>query len=188
MKQKNGIVTAAKQLASSHWDNRPDNTDISLLVIHNISLPAGDFSGHNVEDFFTGQLNYKTHPSFLELENLRVSSHLYIRRNGSCIQFVNFEKRAWHAGVSNFQGRENCNDFSIGIELEGTDDCDFTNEQYHQLADVSRQILKAYPKIRPENICGHSDIAPSRKTDPGPHFDWGRYLNSLDFGDRQNDI
>ena len=179
MSLTNGILPNATQVASSHFDARPDPTDISLLVIHNISLPPGKFGGSCVEDFFTGQLNSKLHLSFQEISGLRVSTHLFIRRNGLVIQFVNFNDRAWHAGISEFKGRENCNDFSIGIELEGTDDIGYTDPQYTQLAQVSSQIMRAYPQIKLDNICGHSEIAPNRKTDPGPHFDWKRYRQSL---------
>ncbi len=164
---------------TSHYDERPDEKDISLLVIHNISLPPGDFNNSFVEDFFMGSLDASQHAYFQEINHLRVSSHLYIRRDGSVIQFVPFHKRAWHAGVSEFEGRERCNDFSIGIELQGEDNLAYSEQQYTCLVQVTQNILQAYPLINQERITGHSDIAPGRKTDPGPAFDWQRYLSQL---------
>jgi AmpD protein len=164
---------------SPHCDERPDENDISLLVIHNISLPPSEFQHNYVEDFFMGKLDPKGHPYFKEIASLRVSSHLYIRRNGLIIQFVPFHKRAWHAGVSVFDGREACNDFSIGIELEGQDDLAYSQEQYQSLIQVTKNIMSTYPLINQRRITGHSDIAPGRKTDPGPAFDWRHYLSAL---------
>ncbi len=174
-----GICADARQAVSNHYNQRPEVKDISLLVVHNISLPAGDFTSNCVEAFFCGKLDFKLHPSFSDLVDLKVSSHLFIRRSGEIIQFVNLNDRAWHAGVSMFQGRANCNDFSIGIELEGTDDQPFTDQQYLKLTQVSLEIMQNYPKISIDRICGHSDIAPGRKTDPGPFFDWQRFKKQL---------
>ncbi|MDQ7050339.1 MAG: 1,6-anhydro-N-acetylmuramyl-L-alanine amidase AmpD [Enterobacterales bacterium] len=177
-----GILSQAKSTASSHYNQRPNPEDISLLVIHNISLPPGDFNGQFVEQFFCGKLDFASHPSFADLENLKVSSHLFIRRDGELIQFVNLNDRAWHAGVSEFEGRENCNDYSIGIELEGTDFEAFTELQYKKLSQVTLEIMHNYPKITNHRICGHSDIARGRKTDPGPFFDWGYYRKLMNAG------
>jgi len=174
-----GILSSAKQLASTHFNQRPSGADISLLVIHNISLPPGQFGGKYVEKFFLGKLNIADDESFRDIANLKVSAHLVIKRDGQVLQFVNFNDRAWHAGVSNFAGRENCNDFSIGIELEGTDDIDYTDHQYRQLSLITKLLMIAYPKIARDRICGHCDIAPTRKTDPGASFDWKRYKQSL---------
>lgn len=149
-----------------------------MIVVHNISLPPGEFGGRFIERFFCGNLEASEHPYFAEISSMRVSSHLLIKRNGDIIQFVPFHKRAWHAGESSFAGRVRCNDFSIGIELEGTDDLPFEEMQYQQLADVIRAIRAAYPQIVNDRIVGHSDIAPSRKTDPGPAFDWD-YLKGM---------
>ena len=173
------MLTGVKHSSCNHHDDRPSELDISLLVIHNISLPAGEFDGCHVEYFFAGCINVDHHPSFHEIVDLRVSAHLFIRRDGEVIQFVNFKQRAWHAGVSSFQGREKCNDFSIGIEMEGTDDLAYSKSQYESLSEVTTLILEAYPKINLDRICGHSDIAPGRKTDPGEAFDWARYRKSL---------
>ncbi len=173
------LLTNANYVASPHFDERSDESDISLLVIHNISLPPNQFGGSYIEQFFQGQLDASIHPYFQTIEGVRVSSHLLIKRDGVVIQFVPFNKRAWHAGVSNFEGREACNDFSIGIELEGADDIPFTKAQYKSLVEVSKVIMEHYPLINKRRIRGHSDIAPGRKTDPGGFFDWGGYLSCL---------
>lgn len=167
-------------LASPNCDDRPDIDDISLIVIHGISLPPGEFGGPYIEQFFTNRLNSEQHPFFTEIKDMRVSSHALIRRDGELIQFVPFEKRAWHAGQSSYQGRERCNDFSIGIELEGTDEDKYTDQQYATLADLIASILLVYPNTSQERIVGHSDIAPGRKTDPGPGFDWTKLAHVLD--------
>lgn len=172
---KEGELTNAIQLPSPHFNQRPSPSDISLLVIHNISLPAGEFGGNHIRDLFLGELDIDAHPSFLSLRGVRVSAHLFIDRAGELVQFVNLKNRAWHAGISSFNGIENCNDYSIGIELEGTDESAFTDAQYQCLKAVTLQIMKTYPKIIKERICGHSDIAPGRKTDPGIAFDWSYY-------------
>jgi len=175
----NDILIAAEFLASPNHNARPDSIDIELLVIHNISLPPGNFGTPSIKQFFCNELDCDSHSFFREIAALRVSAHLLIDRDGKFTQFVPFNKRAWHAGESLFCGRENCNDFSIGIEMEGTDFVPFTDSQYASLAEVSRLLLQTYPKMSVDKIVGHSDIAPGRKTDPGPHFDWGRYRQSL---------
>ncbi len=149
------------------------------MVIHNISLPAGCFGLPYIEQLFLGTLDTEVDPSFAELKGLEVSAHFLIRRDGELRQYVSVDQRAWHAGVSNFAGRSGCNDFAVGIELEGTDDSGFTEAQYHKLITLSQSLRLAYPDITKERIVGHSDIAPGRKTDPGPGFDWQRYLQAL---------
>ena len=153
--------------------------EISLLVIHNISLPPGEFGGGYIEKLFTNSLDPNDHPYFSEIYDLKVSSHLLIERDGSLVQFVPFNKKAWHAGVSSFKGRENCNEFSIGIELEGTDENAYTDDQYRALIDITKELMLVFQDIKKENIVGHSDIAPGRKTDPGKSFDWHYYLSNL---------
>lgn len=170
-----GLLSTAQFYPSPNFDERPVNQELELLVIHNISLPPGEFAGEYVRDFFLNKLDINHHPYFQEIAHLKVSSHLYIRRNGDILQFVPFTMRAWHAGLSSYQGRENCNNFSIGIELEGTDSDAYTQAQYQRLAQVTCVIMQQYPKITLQNIVGHSDIAPMRKTDPGPSFDWDHY-------------
>lgn len=183
-----GIVTPAQLLLSPNHDERPPGQKIDLLVIHNISLPPGQFGGEAVAAFFLNQLPREQHPYFQEIAHLQVSSHLFIQRDGHLIQFVPLTKRAWHAGQSCFRGRQACNDFSIGIELEGTDEVPYTSQQYEQLITLSLAIMQAYPNITPENIVGHSDIAPNRKTDPGPAFDWHYFRAQVAEGlaDKQN--
>lgn len=167
-----GLLSTARYLPSSHCNERPDNTPIDMIVVHGISLPPGQFGTGAVTEFFCGQLDMTTHPYYASIATLRVSAHLLITRIGEVIQFVPFSKRAWHAGQSYFQERENCNDFSIGIELEGTDDVPYEPIQYQKLAEVVRALQAIYPAITRERVVGHSDIAPGRKTDPGPHFRW----------------
>lgn len=164
---------------SPHYDNRPDKDDVSLLVIHNISLPPEQFGTGDVVTFFQGNLDCTAHPFYTQIEGVRVSAHCFIERTGNVIQFVNFEHRAWHAGKSSFQGRQRCNDYSIGIEVEGSDSQPFTANQYLALVDVTKNIQQQYPAITLGRIVGHSDIAPGRKTDPGPFFDWPRYRSGL---------
>lgn len=173
-----GWCQGAEHCPSPNFNERPDG-EISLLVIHNISLPPGQFKTGRVQQFFQNQLDTTAHPFFETIAELRVSAHFLIERDGAVCQFVSCLQRAWHAGVSTFEGRETCNDFSIGIELEGTDFEPFTDAQYQALEQLTRQLLAQYPGITPARICGHSDIAPVRKTDPGPHFDWARYRASL---------
>lgn len=173
-----GLLASANYRPSSHSDDRPPNTLIDMIVVHNISLPPGEFGGGHVQSFFCGQLDISRHAYFETIALLKVSSHLFIDRGGIVTQFVPFTKRAWHAGVSNFEGRERCNDFSIGIELEGTDDLPYETIQYQTLARVIKALRAVYPSIHRARIKGHADIAPGRKTDPGPAFDWV-YLNKL---------
>lgn len=177
-----GWVLGARALPSLNFEARPDGATPSLIVIHNISLPPGEFGGSAIADLFLNQLDCDAHPYYdAHLRGLRVSSHLVIRRGGELDQFVSCNERAWHAGVSNFFGRERCNDFSIGIELEGTDDQPFEPAQYATLAAVVAALLAHYPI---EALAGHSDIAPGRKTDPGPHFDWSRLQRDAALPDR----
>ena len=178
LKIRNGLLSEVDYHPSPNCDQRT-TTDISLLVIHNISLPPADFSTNAVIDFFCNRLDFGAHPYFDTIKDLRVSAHLFIRRNGQTIQFVPFEMRAWHAGVSSFNGKTHCNDFSIGIELEGIDNMSYTKEQYQQLVMITHCLMQCYPGITPERIVGHSDIAPARKTDPGPSFDWNYYRGLL---------
>lgn len=167
------------RLCTSDFCDDREGDDISLLVIHNISLPPGQFGGNYIDQLFTGCLNPDEHEYFQEIYQLRVSAHCLIKRTGEIVQYVPFDKRAWHAGVSSFKGRERCNDYSIGIELEGCDDIPYTQEQYQTLANLTKTIQKQYPKIVNEHITGHCDIAPGRKTDPGDSFDWPYYLSLL---------
>ena len=163
-------------MASPHFDERPEGEKVSLLVIHNISLPPGEFGGPWIEDLFLGRLDPDAHPFFREIEGLRVSSHFLIRRDGELVQYVDTDKRAWHAGISRWMGREKCNDFSIGIELEGADDVPFAEPQYETLVRLTRALFARYGEL---DIAGHSDIAPDRKTDPGPWFDWNRFREAI---------
>ncbi|MCL9775030.1 1,6-anhydro-N-acetylmuramyl-L-alanine amidase AmpD [Vibrio methylphosphonaticus] len=174
-----GWYLPARRVPSPHFDARSDEQDISLLVVHNISLPPGQFGGDHIESFFQGTLDASLHPFFKVIENVRVSAHCLIRRDGEVVQFVPFSARAWHAGVSSFAGRDKCNDYSIGIELEGTDFLPYSQEQYQSLAELTTAILSQYPQITPERITGHQYIAPLRKTDPGLVFDWTRFKQSL---------
>ena len=174
-----GWMRAARRVESPNYGPRPPGAAPELLVIHNISLPPGQFGGDCIERLFTNCLDWDAHPFFAEIRGLRVSAHLLIRRNGELLQFVSFDDRAWHAGVSEFAGRDNCNDFSIGIELEGTDQLPYTDTQYQALAGVTAALFRAYPHMGPERIAGHCDIAPGRKTDPGPAFDWQRYRGAI---------
>ncbi len=164
---------------SPNWNERPEGAEISLLVIHNISLPPGEFGGGFVQALFQNKLDAKAHPYFETIAGLQVSAHLFIERDGVITQFVPFNARAWHAGVSSFNGVANCNDYSIGIELEGTDEQPYTDLQYLALEKVTRQLMLSYPKLTPERITGHDQIAPGRKTDPGPAFDWTRFRRAL---------
>lgn len=173
-----GWYKEAEPSPSPHFNHRPDG-EVSLLVIHNISLPAGRFGLPYIEQLFLGTLDTEADASFAGLKGLEVSAHFLIRCDGELRQFVSVDQRAWHAGVSNFEGRSGCNDFAVGIELEGTDDSGFTEEQYHKLITLTQSLQQAYPDITKERIVGHSDIAPGRKTDPGPGFDWQRYLQAL---------
>ncbi|HET9653295.1 MAG TPA: 1,6-anhydro-N-acetylmuramyl-L-alanine amidase AmpD [Usitatibacter sp.] len=171
-----GFCSGALYVPSPHHDERPEEAAISLLVIHNISLPPGEFGGPYIDDLFLGRLDAEAHPYFREIAGLRVSSHFLIRRDGELMQYVPCELRAWHAGASRWKGRERCNDFSIGVELEGADDVPFAEPQYDTLVALTRAIFERYGEL---DIAGHSDVAPGRKTDPGPFFDWARYRSDL---------
>ncbi|MGB5834008.1 MAG: 1,6-anhydro-N-acetylmuramyl-L-alanine amidase AmpD [Thiohalocapsa sp.] len=170
-----GRLPQARQSPSPNHEERPDGASIDLLVIHNISLPPNEFGGPWIESLFHNRLDTAAHPYFARIARVRVSAHLLIRRDGELVQFVDLRKRAWHAGDSCFHGRTACNDYSIGIELEGADDSPFTDAQYVCLAQVTKEIMQRFQAISPERIVGHSEIAPGRKTDPGPAFDWERY-------------
>jgi AmpD protein len=172
-------VEYARQQPSPNCSERPAGGDISLLVIHNISLPPGEYGGNSIDALFGNTLDPQAHPYFAGIAHLRVSAHLLIARDGKVTQYVPFGQKAWHAGKSSYSGRDNCNDYSIGIELEGTDHEAFTAVQYDQLAKVTRWLQRRYPLITSERIVGHSDIAPGRKTDPGPFFDWTLYRTSV---------
>lgn len=178
MQLNEGWLVNARRVPSPHYDCRPDDETPYLLVVHNISLPPGEFGGPWIDALFSGTLDPNAHPFFAGIAHLRVSAHCLIRRDGEIVQYVPFDKRAWHAGISCYHGRERCNDFSIGIELEGTDTLAYSEEQYRQLAAVTRQLIALYPDIA-KHMTGHSDIAPGRKTDPGPAFDWEKFRGLL---------
>jgi N-acetyl-anhydromuramoyl-L-alanine amidase len=171
-----GVLEGAGFIASGNFDERPAGSAVELLVIHCISLPPGEFGGPGIIDLFTCKLDPGAHPYYRDIAGLKVSSHFLIRRDGEIIQFVACGQRAWHAGESSWEGRERCNDFSIGIELEGTDDVPFEDVQYVRLAELTRALMANY---QVKGIVGHSDIAPGRKTDPGPCFDWVRYRSMI---------
>ena len=183
-----GLIRPATQCPSPNQDERPEGSEPELVIIHGISLPPGEFGGPYIESLFTNCLDCTAHPYFREIEGMQVSSHLLVRRDGELIQFVPFERRAWHAGLSQFRGRSCCNDYSIGIELEGTDDTPYTDEQYKQLVAVIQAIIATYPKISARRIAGHCDVAPGRKTDPGPAFNWLRLYDGLRSNDENTGI
>ena len=172
-------ILEARRSPSPNCDSRPDGCGIDLVVLHGISLPPGEFGNAYVEAFFCNRLDPAIHPYFAEISHLSVSAHLFIRRDGELVQFVPFSHRAWHAGESQFCGRTRCNDFSIGIELEGTDDVPYADIQYQRLITVLNLLMRTWPEITPDRITGHSDIAPGRKTDPGPLFDWSRVRGAI---------
>ncbi len=167
----NGWLSSALRIDSPNCDDRPAGMTVELAVIHNISLPPGRFSGDGIVELFTNRLDPAADPYYETIKDLRVSAHFLIRRDGEIIQFVPCDRRAWHAGLSNWNGRERCNDFSVGIEMEGTDDVPFNDAQYERLNGLLAALCQRYPIA---DVTGHSDIAPGRKTDPGPHFDWER--------------
>jgi N-acetyl-anhydromuramoyl-L-alanine amidase len=169
-----GLLENVRQVLSPHHDARPDGMAPDLLVIHNISLPPAEFGGPWIEKLFNGHLPPDVHPYFATVQGARVSAHLLVRRDGEIVQFVPLHRRAWHAGASQYEGRSACNDFSIGIELEGTDEIFFEDAQYDTARKVIHALRAAYPTLSPTRIVGHSDIAPGRKTDPGSAFDWAR--------------
>ena len=178
-----GLLSAAAFVPSPNCDDRPAGAIVELLVIHNISLPPGEFGGPGIVELFTNRLDPRAHPYYREIHGQKVSSHFLIRRDGELIQFVPCIRRAWHAGQSEWCGRGRCNDFSVGVELEGADDQPFTDSQYAVLAALARALKRAYPI---QECVGHSDIAtpPGRKTDPGPHFDWARFRAMLESGEQ----
>lgn len=171
-------MAAAAQVPSPNCDDRPDDTPITLLVVHGISLPPGRFGGEAIARLFTNRLDAHAHPSFAAIAGMRVSAHFLIRRDGRLVQFVACTKRAWHAGESSWRDRSRCNDFSIGVELEGTDTRPYTASQYRALARLARALMRRYPIV---DVVGHSDVAPGRKTDPGPAFDWARLARQAGF-------
>jgi N-acetyl-anhydromuramoyl-L-alanine amidase len=174
-----GVLREARQLRSPNFDSRPVGVDADLIVVHGISLPPGEFGGGWIDRLFTNSLPADAHPYFAETAGQRVSAHLCIYRDGSVTQYVGFNDRAWHAGVSQYEGRPACNDFSIGIELEGTDELAYEAEQYTSLAALIGALLRAYPTLSAARVVGHSDIAPGRKSDPGAAFDWNRLRELL---------
>ena len=171
MSAREGWLSGVRRVRSPNADARPDGTGVTLVVVHGISLPPGRFGGDAIERLFTNRLDPRAHPYYATLRDLRVSAHFLIRRDGALTQFVSCADRAWHAGASRWNGRERCNDYSIGIELEGTDDRPYTAKQYARLAALLRRLRRSWPI---EDVAGHSDVAPGRKTDPGPSFDWKR--------------
>jgi len=175
---KTGLVDGARQVQSPNYDERPDASDIDTIVIHAISLPPGEFGSNAIEQFFCNRLDHTQHTFYEEIDGVHVSAHLLITRQGELVQFVPLTHRAWHAGVAETRGRQNVNDFSIGIELEGCDDKPFEGAQYDRLAEVTRLLVGVFPELTLEHIYGHSDVAPGRKTDPGPHFNW-QYFRDL---------
>ena len=176
---KDGWLVNERRVLSPHFDQRPEPQDISLLIIHYISLPPEQFGGGYIDDFFQGKLDPQAHPYFQEISLLRVSAHCLIERTGQITQYVNFADRAWHAGLSCFEGRDKCNDFAIGIELEGSNEQPFTDAQYLALQALTQEIMRTYPHITKKRIVGHCDVSPGRKIDPGQYFDWQRYLQNI---------
>jgi AmpD protein len=169
---ESGLMLGARLIASPNRDFRPAGVETDLIVVHGISMPPGEFGGPWIDRLFTNTLPAEVHPYFAEVGSLRVSSHLVVTRDGAVTQYVKFTERAWHAGKSSFEGRDACNDFSVGVELEGTDTLPYEAAQYEALAQVVAALCAAYPRLSPDRLAGHSDIAPGRKTDPGPAFDW----------------
>lgn len=174
-----GLLINARLQLSPNCDSRADESDISLIVIHGISLPPGKFGGDYIDQLFCNQLNPDEHPYFKDISELKVSSHFLIRRDGEIVQYVPLQKRAWHAGVSCFEKRESCNDFSIGIEMEGEDETPYTDIQYQVLSELIQSLIATYPDLNEKTIAGHSDIAPGRKSDPGSAFDWEKLRQLL---------
>ena len=179
MEIENGIFKNLQFLKSPNFNERPDQEEIRLIIIHSISLPPKIYGKTYVEDFFLNKLNIDEHNYFEQIKDLKVSSHIYIKRDGKAVQFVPFNKRAWHAGESSYKGVNNCNDYSIGIELQGTDQEPYEDKQYISLISITSLLLKHYDSLNKKNIVGHSDIAPNRKSDPGKQFDWNRYIKNV---------
>ena len=176
-----GLLDWARQVPSPNCDDRPAGVEPDLIVVHGISLPPGEFDGPWIDLLFTNALPRDAHPYFETVADLRVSAHLLIRRSGEVVQYVPFQRRAWHAGASSWEGRDRCNDFSIGIELEGTDHSPYESTQYAMLARVIVALCRSYPRLSPRRLVGHSDVAPGRKSDPGPSFDWPRLRSLVQF-------
>jgi len=174
-----GLIAPARQCLSPNRDVRPEDASLDMIVIHGISLPPGRFGGGEIEALFLNELNWDAHPYFGEIRGMEVSAHLLIRRDGELVQFVPFTERAWHAGESSFRGRACCNDFSVGIELEGEDETPYDERQYAVLAAVLQALITAFPRITAREIAGHCDVSPGRKSDPGPAFDWPRLYDAL---------
>ena len=174
-----GLIRPAEQCPSPNQDDRPEGCEPELIIIHSISLPPGEFGGPCVEQLFTNRLDWDAHPYFAEIRGLKVSSHVFIRRDGSLVQFVPFSRRAWHAGESSYREREDCNDFSIGIELEGEDEMPYDDSQYEALIKTVSTLQATYTTLCARRIVGHCDVAPNRKSDPGPAFDWLRLYDGL---------
>lgn len=183
-----GWLSPARLCPSPNHDQRCQKSPVSLLVVHGISLPPAQFGGPHIDQLFCNQLNPDEHSYFAEIAHLRVSAHALIRRDGELVQYVPLHQRAWHAGQSCFTGVEGCNDFSIGVELEGTDELPYDDRQYHRLAELIRVLLPHFPALTRERITGHSDISPGRKTDPGPHFDWQKLHGHLDDGCAEENV
>ncbi len=174
-----GLLTGVRQVLSPHRDARPPGMLPELIIVHGISLPPNEFGGPWINRLFTGTLDWDAHPYFRQIEGLRASSHVLIGRDGQLTQYVPFGERAWHAGLSQYRTRSGCNDFSIGVELEGADQVPYTDAQYGQLVELIASLLAAYPSLAPEHIVGHSDVAPGRKSDPWPSFEWPRLRAQL---------
>jgi len=178
--RETGLLGGVRWVSSPNQDERPAGVELDLVVVHGISLPPGEFGGAWIDALFTNVLDPGAHPYFAEVAHLRVSAHVLVRRRGEVTQYVPFHRRAWHAGRSSYQGRPDVNDFSVGIELEGADEVPYTAAQYRALARLLRALFAAYPALAPNRVVGHSAVAPGRKTDPGPAFDWGRLRKLLD--------
>jgi len=178
--RKSGRLVNAQFVESPNQDARPAGVEPELVVVHGISLPPGELGGEWIDRLFTNRLDPGAHPYFQEIAHLRVSAHVLIRRDGEVVQYVPFHRRAWHAGVSSWEGRERVNDFAVGIELEGADDVPYEEAQYRRLAELIQALSRIYPAITPEHVVGHSDVAPGRKTDPGPSFDWTKLRDLLE--------
>lgn len=177
--QDSGLIGPARQCECPNQDDRPAHTQPSLVVLHGISLPPGQFGGPHIEALFSNALDWDAHPYFSEIRGMQVSAHLLIRRDGETLQFVPFNRRAWHAGESTFRGRDRCNDYSIGIEIEGEDETEYSDAQYRHLVAILDALFLAYPDISIRRVAGHCDIAPGRKSDPGPAFDWLRLYDVI---------
>ena len=175
-----GLISPARQCLSPNRDSRPEGATLDMVIVHGISLPPGQFGGGEIEALFLNTLDWDAHPYFDEIRGMQVSAHLLIRRDGELVQFVPFTERAWHAGESSFRGRACCNDFSVGIELEGEDETPYDERQYAVLPAVLRAVTAAYPQITAREIAGHCDVSPGRKSDPGPAFNWQRLYDALE--------